>query len=123
MYLFAIESPVIANMRLSIIVPVYNEIESLPALISTIGSVLKSAHYSYEIIFVDDGSTDGTTKFLRNMAAEKPEAKVLFFSRNFGHQAAITAGLDFASGDAVAVMDADLQDPPELLPEMLALLE
>jgi glycosyltransferase involved in cell wall biosynthesis len=107
---------------LSIVIPVYNEIESLSVLISSLSRVLDSALYAYEIIFVDDGSTDGTTEFLRQAAAENPRVKVLFFSRNFGHQAAITAGLDFASGDAAAVMDADLQDPPELLPEMLNLI-
>src|SRR5205807_8506501 len=79
--------------------------------------------YNYEVIFVDDGSVDGTSNELRFAASADPHLKVLFFSRNFGHQAAITAGLDFASGDAVAVMDADLQDPPELLPQMLELLD
>jgi dolichol-phosphate mannosyltransferase len=108
---------------LSIVIPVYNEIESLPVLISSLSRVLDSGQYTYEIIFVDDGSTDGTTEFLRQIANENPKFKVLFFSRNFGHQAAITAGLDFASGDAAAVMDADLQDPPELLPGMMDLIE
>src|SRR5438132_1139318 len=110
-------------MHLSIVIPVYNEIESLPALVSSLGRVMNSARYTHEIIFVDDGSTDGTTDLLWQMARENPSVKVLFFSRNFGHQAAITAGLDFASGNAIAVMDADLQDPPELLPEMVTLLE
>ena len=110
-------------MHLSIVIPVYNEIESLPALISSLRRVLSSVRYTHEIIFVDDGSTDGTTGSLKETARETPDVKVLFFSRNFGHQAAITAGLDFASGDAIAVMDADLQDPPELLPEMVTLLE
>ena len=108
---------------LSIVIPVYNEIESLPALISSLGRVMSASRYAHEIIFVDDGSTDGTADLLTQMARENPNVKVLFFSRNFGHQAAITAGLDFASGDAIAVMDADLQDPPELLPEMVTLLE
>ena len=108
---------------LSIVIPVYNEVESLPVLLSRLTRVLDSTRYSYEIIFVDDGSTDGTPELLRQTAAANDKVKVLFFSRNFGHQAAITAGLDFASGDAAAVMDADLQDPPELLPEMLNLVE
>lgn len=110
-------------MQLSIVIPVYNEIESLPVLISTLRRVMDSKQYSHEVIFIDDGSTDGTTDLLRKTANENPKMKVLFFSRNFGHQAAITAGLDFASGEAVAVMDADLQDPPELLPEMLGLMQ
>ena len=109
-------------MQLSIVIPVYNEIESLPALISSLTRVMDSTRYTYEIVFVDDGSTDGTPELLKQTAAQNDNVKVLFFSRNFGHQAAITAGLDFASGDAAAVMDADLQDPPELLPEMLNLI-
>src|SRR5437660_1200830 len=109
-------------MLLSIVIPVYNECEVLPALLAALRRTLAS-HVHYELIFVDDGSTDGTSDALRHAAAADPLLKVIFFSRNFGHQAAITAGLDFASGDAVAVMDADLQDPPELLPQMLELLD
>ena len=112
-----------ANMLLSIVVPVYNELEALPSLFSAIRGVMTSTHHNYEIIVIDDGSVDGTSDALKQTAESDPYVKVLFFSRNFGHQAAITAGLDFASGEAVAVMDADLQDPPELLPEMMALLE
>jgi glycosyltransferase involved in cell wall biosynthesis len=110
-------------LQLSVVIPVYNEAEALPALIAALTRVLASSRYTYEIIFVDDGSSDDTTKVLRQAASENPRVKVLFFSRNFGHQAAITAGLDFAAGEAVAVMDADLQDPPELLPQMVALLD
>ncbi len=109
-------------MQLSIVVPIYNEAEILPKLLSSIQAVMNSTPFSYELILVDDGSLDGTAETLRRAAEEDPRLKVLSFSRNFGHQAAITAGLDHASGEAVVVMDADLQDPPELLPEMLALL-
>src|SRR6476469_1628767 len=109
-------------MLLSVVIPVYNEREALPALLTALERTL-APRKSYEIIFVDDGSSDGSSDLLRRAAAIESRLKVLFFSRNFGHQAAITAGLDFASGDAVAVMDADLQDPPELLPRMLSLLE
>ena len=109
-------------MLLSVVIPVYNEIEALPALLATLRNALSAANQAYEVVFVDDGSGDGSVNFLKQAAAEDPRLKVLFFSRNFGHQAAITAGLDFATGDAVAVMDADLQDPPEMLPEMLRLL-
>ncbi len=108
---------------LSIVVPVHNELEVLPQLLSTLKRVMSAARYDYEIFIVDDGSTDGTTEALSLAAAGDSTIRVLFFSRNFGHQAAITAGLDFASGDAVAVIDADLQDPPELLPEMMNLIE
>ena len=110
-------------MVLSIVVPVYNELEVLPSFLSSVQRVMSVSRHVYEIILVDDGSVDGTSEALKDAAAHDSHVKALFFSRNFGHQAAITAGLDFASGDAVAVIDADLQDPPELLPEMLALLE
>jgi dolichol-phosphate mannosyltransferase len=109
-------------MQLSIVIPVFNEAEILPKLLSTVQAVMNSTAVSYELILVDDGSFDGTADTLRRASEEDPRVKVFFFSRNFGHQAAITAGLDNASGDAVVVMDADLQDPPELLPEMLTLL-
>jgi dolichol-phosphate mannosyltransferase len=108
-------------MKLSIIIPVYNEREVLPALFVALRHSLEK-DFDYEVIFVDDGSTDGSSDILRRAAREDSRLKSLHFSRNFGHQAAITAGLDFASGDAIAVMDADLQDPPELLPQMVALL-
>jgi dolichol-phosphate mannosyltransferase len=110
-------------MFLSIVVPVYNEVEVLPALITSIKRVMAGTEHEYEVILVDDGSVDGTPNTLKEAAAVDPRIKVLFFSRNFGHQAAITAGLDFANGDAVVVIDADLQDPPELLPEMITLLQ
>jgi len=109
-------------MLLSIVVPVYNEVEVLPFLLAAVRGVMADTGDGYEIILVDDGSLDGTSQALKQAAAADPHIKVLFFSRNFGHQAAITAGLDFASGDAAVVIDADLQDPPELFPEMLALL-
>jgi glycosyltransferase involved in cell wall biosynthesis len=108
-------------MLLSIVIPVYNECDVLPALLTALRQALASRQ-SYEVVFVDDGSSDGSTDMLRQLAAADSHLKVLFFSRNFGHQAAITAGIDFASGDAVAVMDADLQDPPDLLLQMLDLL-
>ncbi|HEY2384779.1 MAG TPA: glycosyltransferase family 2 protein [Terriglobia bacterium] len=109
-------------MLLSVVIPVYNEREALPALFAELRRVLGSQH-NYEVIFVDDGSRDGSIEVLRQAATVDSHLKVIFFTRNFGHQAAITAGIDFASGDAVAVMDADLQDPPELLPQMLELLQ
>ena len=109
-------------MLLSIIIPVYNEAESLPALMARLRPVVRGIDWDCELIFVNDGSTDETARILEDMAAKDYRIKVLTFSRNFGHQVAVTAGLDFANGDAAAVMDADLQDPPELLPEMLDLM-
>lgn len=108
-------------MQLSIVIPVFNEAESVPHLLKTLCPIAAGIDPGYEIVFVDDGSFDATYQILDQAAAENPGLKVLSFSRNFGHQVAVTAGLDFASGDAVVVMDADLQDPPELLPQMMDL--
>jgi len=106
-------------MQLSIVVPVLNEAQTIPLLLSSLHEALRNV--TWEVIFVDDGSTDDTWSVLECSAFTDPHVKMLRFSRNFGHQAAVTAGLDFASGQAVVVMDADLQDPPELLPRMLNL--
>jgi dolichol-phosphate mannosyltransferase len=108
-------------MLLSIVIPVLNEAEVLPHLLSRLRDSLDE--FCWEIVFVDDGSTDATPHILATAAAADSLIKVLQFTRNFGHQAAVTAGLDFADGDAVVIMDADLQDPPELLPRMVALFE
>ena len=106
-------------MLLSIVLPVYNEQEVLPALFRVLPEVLQKIDCDYELIFIDDGSRDATREILDEAARNDSRVKILAFSRNFGQQAAITAGLDFANGDAVVVMDADLQDPPDLLPEMV----
>lgn len=108
-------------MLLSIIIPVFNEVESLPALVSELRRVIVSLDCDCEIVFVDDGSGDGSFETLERLADQDPTIRVLHFTRNFGHQAAITAGLDFADGDAAVILDADLQDPPELIPQMLEL--
>ncbi len=109
-------------MLLSVVIPVFNEVEALPALLSSLRHIFHEMDQPYEVVFVDDGSVDGSVDVLRRAAADNPRLKLLCFSRNFGHQTAITAGLDFTTGDAVVVMDADLQDPPSLLPKMLALI-
>ena len=109
-------------MLLSIVIPIYNEEEAFPFLLPALKKVLSEMACTHEIIFVNDGSRDRSSELLQK-AAQDPTVKVLSFSRNFGHQAAITAGLDFASGDAIAVMDADLQDPPGILKEMVARYE
>jgi dolichol-phosphate mannosyltransferase len=108
-------------MLLSLVIPAYNEADALPALRETLERVLPVLDCETEILFIDDGSGDHTAEMIRHWAQQDDRVKLLAFSRNFGHQAAVTAGLDFAAGDAVVVMDADLQDPPELLPQMLEL--
>lgn len=105
---------------LSLVLPVYNEIEVLPHLAARLDGFLASLGMKTEVIFVDDGSEDGSGEYLTRLAAVHPEYRVVRLSRNFGHQTAITAGLDHAEGDAVVVMDADLQDPPEIVGKMLA---
>lgn len=110
-------------MLLSLVIPIYNEAEAIPFLLSALQKTLTQINHPYEIVFINDGSKDNSLQLLQTAAASDYRLKVLSFPRNFGHQAAITAGLDFAAGDAVVVMDADLQDPPELLLEMVARYE
>lgn len=104
---------------LSVVVPVYNEADGLHALRAKLTAAL--ANLDFECILVDDGSSDATPDIVRGFAREDPRFKLVGLSRNFGHQAAISAGLAFSNGACVAVMDADLQDPPELLPDMVRL--
>ena len=112
-----------AGKMLSLVVPVFNEEEVLPIACPRMRAAMEQTGYDYEIIFVNDGSRDGTMKALRKLAAEDQRVKVLSFSRNFGHQLAVTAGMDQARGDALVIIDADLQDPPELIPDMVKLWE
>ncbi|MDQ0582861.1 glycosyltransferase family 2 protein [Streptomyces rishiriensis] len=106
---------------LSVVVPMYNEEEVLPALVSRLRPVLADLGVGYEIVAVDDGSTDRTAELLAAFRLGWPELRVIGLRRNSGHQAALTAGLDRARGAYVVSIDADLQDPPEKIPEMLAL--
>lgn len=106
---------------LSVVVPCYNEQESIQACHERLTEVLGAAGESYEIVYVDDGSRDQTVALLEQIQEGDPHAVVVQLSRNFGHQPAVTAGLTEAQGSAVVIIDADLQDPPELIPEMLAL--
>lgn len=102
----------------SIIAPIYNEKENLPELQRRVTEVLDSTNEPWELILVDDGSTDGSTDIIRELAKKDERVRSIIFARNFGHQIAITAGWDYARGDAVVIIDADLQDPPELILEM-----
>ncbi|MCG3159657.1 MAG: putative glycosyltransferase [Acidobacteria bacterium] len=105
---------------ISVILPVYNERETLRELKVRLTPILEEcAGGSFEVLFVDDGSRDGSDLIVDDFHASDPRFKAIHFSRNFGHQAALQAGLDVAAGDAVALMDADLQDPPELIEEFI----
>lgn len=104
---------------LSLVIPLLNEQEVIPELDRRLRSMLEQLGVTWEVIFVDDGSRDRTPAMLRALAEAEPRYRVLSLSRNFGHQIAMTAGLDHADGDAVVVMDADLQDPPDVVRGML----
>ena len=107
---------------LSVVIPIYNEQATLSELYRRLMHVLSEnlAELAYEIVFVNDGSTDGSIQILSELHADDPAVKVMNLSRNFGHQAALTAGLDYAKGDAVICMDGDVQDPPEIIPTLVA---
>ena len=110
--------------KISIVIPMYNEHEIANMCYKRINEVIKQLNnYEYEIIFINDGSKDNTQLILEEIAKEDKNVKILSFSRNFGHQAAVTAGIKYVTGDAIVIMDADLQDPPELIPDMLKLWE
>jgi glycosyltransferase involved in cell wall biosynthesis len=104
----------------SIAVPVYNEVDSLPELYPRVRAVMESLGESWELILIDDGSTDGSTEVIKSLSAEDRRVRPVIFARNFGHQIAITAGLDYSRGEVVIIMDADLQDPPEVITDLVA---
>jgi len=108
------------SARFSFVVPVFNEQETLPELQARLAAVMDSLDGPCEAIVVDDGSSDGTYPMLLRIHGDDPRFKVVRLTRNFGHQVAITAGLDLASGEAVIIMDGDLQDPPEVAGELIA---
>ncbi|MBI5127303.1 glycosyltransferase family 2 protein [Candidatus Roizmanbacteria bacterium] len=105
------------NFLLSVIIPVYNEQDNVKPLLDRLLPVIKK--YQYEIIFVDDGSTDKTAAFIKKTGQKNLQIKLLSFYRNFGHQMALSAGYETARGDAVVTIDADLQDPPEIIVKMV----
>ncbi|RMD85392.1 MAG: glycosyltransferase [Candidatus Dadabacteria bacterium] len=105
--------------EISVVIPLYNEEETLPVLIERLTRVLEGLGCPYEVLFVNDGSRDRTAEILRAAHRDNPRIKAIGLSRNFGHQVAISCGIDFAQGNAVIVMDGDLQDPPEVLPDLI----
>ena len=108
---------------LSVVVSVYNEEQALKECYTEMKRVLNTLSWDYELIFVNDGSSDGSLEVLKALASENPKVKLISFSRNFGHEAAMIAGLDYSTGDGVVCMDADLQHPPECLPQIIQALE
>lgn len=108
-----------ARPLISIVAPCYNEAEAIGLFVKTMRRTLEGCDFDYELVFVDDGSTDDTRNQLIALADAEPTIRLVSFSRNFGKEAALTAGLDHARGDAVIVMDVDLQDPPELIAEFV----
>lgn len=106
--------------KVSIVIPVFNESENIPLLYQRLTSLLDScSNYEYEILLINDGSTDGSWRFIQKLAVNDKQIKGISLSRNFGHQLALTAAYDHAQGDAIISMDADLQDPPELIFDLL----
>jgi dolichol-phosphate mannosyltransferase len=109
-----------SEINISVAVPVYNEIESLTELYDCVKAVLDDLGESWELILIDDGSTDGSSEWIEAISEEDPRVVPVIFARNFGHQIAVTAGMDFSQGRAVIIMDADLQDPPEVISDLVA---
>ena len=108
------------RMLLSVVIPCMNEQEALRKTNHQLVSILERISLNFELIYVDDGSTDSTAELLRDLQAHDSRLRIIRFSRNFGHQVAITAGLEHSSGDAVVIIDADLQDPPEVILDFVA---
>lgn len=103
----------------SIIAPIYNEFDNIPELYQRVKEVMDSTGESWELILVDDGCTDGSTERIRELAVQDKTVRPVIFARNFGHQIAVTAGLDYSRGAAVIIIDADLQDPPEVMLDLM----
>lgn len=104
---------------MTVVGPVFNEIQLLPKFYHRVREVLEDLGEPWELVLVDDGSTDGSTDVIRSLATDDPRVRPVIFARNFGHQIAITAGLDYSRGQAVVILDTDLQDPPEVIPELI----
>ncbi len=108
------------NIQYSIIAPIYNEIGNIPELYRRVKETMEKAGETWELLMVDDGSIDGSTDEIRKIASLDEHVKPVIFARNFGHQIAVTAGLDYSTGQAVVIIDSDLQDPPEVILDMIA---
>ena len=104
----------------TIVAPIFNEFENLPVLYKRVVEVMDQTGEDWELVLVDDGSRDGSTERIRELAAGDPRVRPVIFARNFGHQIAVTAGLDYSRGQTVTIIDADLQDPPEVVLDLIA---
>ena len=120
-YLAPSGMPTLPGLMLSVVVPVFNEVDSLPELHRRLGEALGPTGEPWEVVYVDDGSSDGSAALIERLAAEDGEVVLVQLSRNFGMEVAMSAGIDQARGDHVVLIHADLQDPPELIPQMLEL--
>jgi dolichol-phosphate mannosyltransferase len=107
------------NPTFSIIAPIFNEVQNIPELYQRVEETLKSTGEPWELLLVDDGSTDGSGDLIRKLARQDPRVRAVIFARNFGHQIAVTAGLDYSQGRAVIIIDSDLQDPPEVILDLI----
>lgn len=105
--------------KYTVIAPIYNEIENIPHLYARVCEVMDQTGEAWELVLVDDGSKDGSTDALRELGKKDDRVRPVIFARNFGHQIAVSAGMDYARGDAIAIIDADLQDPPEVILELI----
>jgi len=108
------------DIEYSIIAPNYNESASVEEFYRRVSQTMEKLDKPWELVWVDDGSTDGSTEIIRELARQDPHVRPVIFARNFGHQIAVTAGIDYSRGQAVVIMDSDLQDPPEVLPDLFA---
>ena len=108
------------KIRYSVIAPVFNEIEGLQEFYTVLSTVMNTLNEPWELLLVDDGSQDGSCELIWQLAEHDRRIVPLIFSRNFGHQIAVTAGMDHASGEAIIIIDSDLQDPPQVIPELIA---
>jgi dolichol-phosphate mannosyltransferase len=108
------------KVTFTIIAPIYNELENIPELYPRVRDVMEKTGEPWEFILVDDGSTDGSTQVIRKLAENDERIRPVIFARNFGHQIAVTAGVDYSRGEAVVIIDADLQDPPEVILDLIA---
>ncbi len=112
-----------AQLKIDLVIPVFNEVESITQTYQDVCSVIDSLPHEFRFIYVDDGSTDGTADTLRSICAKDPRVSLIQLSRNFGHQAALTAGMDASQGDVMISMDSDGQHPPQMIPQMIALIQ